>query len=113
MVPWPAVEKNSQARVTRLQSLEEREHAGSVDAGEERVVLALPVDHADCVELFASVICFRYCGFASCKPASREVRREDEAALVHTKRGSPLALGAEDFVPRFFLNATTSRGELL
>lgn len=112
-VPRPAVEKKSQTRVTCLQALDEREHARSINASKKRVVLAFAVDRADCVESFASEIRFCYCGFAAREPASRKVWREDEAAFVQAKRGSPLAFCAEDFSPRFFLNAATSRGELL
>ncbi len=55
-VPRPAVEKESQARVTRLQALDEREYACSVNAGEERIMFAFAVDRADRVEFFAGKI---------------------------------------------------------
>lgn len=111
-VPRRAVQKKQQARVACVQAFKEREHARRINALEERVVLLFTVDRADRVKLFASEIRFRYRGLAANEPASREVGREDETALVQAKRGSPLPFGAEDFAPRFFLNAATSLGEL-
>jgi len=74
-VPWRAVQKQEQARVTCLQALYERQNAARVYFLQERIVFAPAVHDADAVKFFARKTRFGYCRFAAGKPASHEVRR--------------------------------------
>ena len=96
-----------------LYAFHEIQHVGGVDFVVEAVVFMATVHYTYCMEFFPCVVGLYNRWFAPFKPAPYDIGCDYEAALIQTKRGSSLILGAADFPSCLFLNASEASGEAL
>jgi len=99
--------------VAFLYAFHEIQHVGGIDFVVEAVVFMTPIHYAHCVEFFPCVVGLYNGWFAPFKPAPCNIGCDYEAALIQTKRGSSLILGAADFPSCLFLNDSEASGEAL